>query len=119
MLTVTKLFRKQLWTLLFSGVFVFPVFAQESPINQPSLLSPDTQIDYTPLQENLQQKQWLEANETTISLMLQAVNRDRQGWIPREDLEKLSCWDLKTIDQLWKQYSNGWVSFCCCCWAWS
>ncbi|MGB5592892.1 MAG: GUN4 domain-containing protein, partial [Crocosphaera sp.] len=67
--------------------------------------------DYTPLENNLKRKQWLEANETTISLMLQAVNRDQQGWIPREDVEKLSCWDLKTIDELWKQYSNGKFGF--------
>lgn len=111
MLTITKLLKKQLWTLLFSGVSLLPLVAQESPSNQQSLLSPETGVDYTPLQENLQQQQWLNANETTISLMLEAVKRNQQGWIPRKDLEKLSCWDLNTIDQLWKQYSNGRFGF--------
>ncbi len=100
-----------LWTLAFSWVSMFSVLAQETPNNSPSLSSPETGLDYTPLENKLQQKKWLEANETTISLMLQAVDRDRQGWIPREDMGSLPCWDLKTIDELWKQYSNGKFGF--------
>ncbi|MDJ0511013.1 MAG: GUN4 domain-containing protein [Crocosphaera sp.] len=111
MLSVTKLFKKQLFTLLLSGVSLFPLVAQEPPSNQWSLLSPETEVDYTPLQEKLQQQRWLDANETTISLMLKAVDRDRQGWIPAQDVANLSCWDLQTIDQLWKEYSNGRFGF--------
>ncbi len=108
---IAKPFNKLLWTLAFSWVSMFSVIAQETPNNNASLLSPETGVDYTPLENNLKRKQWLEANETTISLMLQAVRRDQQGWIPREDMDSFSCWDLKTIDELWKQYSNGKFGF--------
>jgi hypothetical protein len=114
MMNITTLFNKLLCTFLaFSSVSMFSVLvlAQETPNNSSSLVSPDTGIDYTPLQNELKRKQWLEANETTTSLIFKSVNRDRQGWISREDVEKLSCWDLKTMDELWKQSSDGKFGF--------
>ncbi len=111
MLKVTRPFNQLLWILVFTGVSAFSVLGQETPNNQPSLLSPETGIDYTPLQESLQRQRWMQANETTTNLMLQAVNRQEQGWIPQEEVKKFACWDLKTIDALWKEYSRGKFGF--------
>ncbi len=111
MLKVTKRCNQLLWTLVFSGVSALSVLGQETPNNQSSLLSPETGVDYTPLQEDLQEQQWLEANETTSKLMLESVNRLEQGWIPQEEVKQIACWDLRTIDDLWKQYSGGRFGF--------
>lgn len=111
MLKVTKRCHQLLWTLVFSGVSTLSVLGQETPNNPSSLLSPETGVDYTALQQDLQQEQWLEANETTISLMLQSVGRLQQGWIPQEEVKQMACWDLKIIDDLWKQYSGGRFGF--------
>ena len=111
MLKVTKRCHQLLWTLVFSGVSTLSVLGQETPNNPSSLLSPETGVDYTPLQQDLQQEQWLQANETTISLMLQSVGRLEQGWIPQQEVKQMACWDLKIIDDLWKQYSGGRFGF--------
>ena len=43
--------------------------------------------------------------------MLQATGRKAIGWARAEDLQTLSCWDLKTIDQLWQKHSQGKFGF--------
>lgn len=111
MLNLTKPFNQLVWTLVFSGVSALSVLGQETPDNPSSLLSPETGVDYTPLQENLQRQQWLQANETTTTLMLQSANREQQGWIPQDEVKSIACWDLRTIDNLWKQYSGGRFGF--------
>ena len=111
MLKVTKPFNQLLWILVFTGVSALSVLGKETPNNQSSLLSTETGIDYTPLQESLQRQRWMQANETTTNLMLQAVNRQEQGWIPQQEVKKFACWDLKTIDALWKEYSRGKFGF--------
>lgn len=111
MLKITKPFNQLLWILVFTGVSALSVLGQETSNNQSSLLSPETGIDYTPLQEYLQRQRWMQANETTTNLMLQAVNRQEQGWIPQEEVKTFACWDLKTIDALWKEHSQGKFGF--------
>ena len=111
MLKVTKPFTQLWWILVFSGLSALSVFGQETPNNQSSLLSAETGVDYTPLQENLQRQRWLEANETTSTLMLQSVGRQQQGWLTQEEVKKIACEDLKIIDNLWKQYSEGKFGF--------
>ena len=85
-----------------------------SPASLPmtaTLVSPNTGIDYTPLKNLLAEQKWQQANELTRSLLLKAMNRDLQGWLTAEDIAKLACWDLKTVDDLWTQASNGRFGF--------
>ena len=49
-----------------------------------SLVSPESKIDYLPLKNLLSAKKWRESNDETRRLMLQAVNRDKQGWLTVE-----------------------------------
>lgn len=84
----------------------------EQEVNSPSnLTSPETGVDYTRLQTLLAKQEWRKANDMTGQLMLKAANRESQGWVSTQDIEKFSCWDLGTIDSLWKQYSNGRFGF--------
>jgi len=76
-----------------------------------SLVSPNTGLDYEPLKKLLESQQWQAANEMTRSLMLKASGRGSQGWHTAEDIQNLPCWDLKTINDLWKTASNGRFSF--------
>ncbi|MGL5034774.1 MAG: GUN4 domain-containing protein, partial [Microcystaceae cyanobacterium] len=76
-----------------------------------NLVSPNTGLDYAPLKKLLESQQWQAANEITRSLMLKASGRGSQGWHTAEDIQNLPCWDLKTINDLWKTASNGRFSF--------
>ncbi len=108
----------KLWlALALSCLSLSPVSSQDT-INlkeiqsgDRSLISPETGVDYTSLQNRLKQQQWQEANETSTRLILKAINREEQGWMSREDVAQLACWDLKTIDSLWKEYSQGKFGF--------
>jgi hypothetical protein len=82
-----------------------------NPSETASLVSPETNIDYKPLKELLMAKEWRQANEKTGELMLRASGREAQGWAPPNNILQFPCWDLKTVDRLWKQYSNGRFGF--------
>jgi hypothetical protein len=43
--------------------------------------------------------------------MLKAANREQEGYLQIEPIEKFPCTDLLTIDQLWVKYSNGRFGF--------
>jgi hypothetical protein len=77
----------------------------------PDLTSPTTGLDYTSLKNLLAKGEWRAANDATRTFILKATGRERQGWFAIEDLQKLACWDLATIDRLWKEASNGRFGF--------
>lgn len=68
-------------------------------------------IDYTRLQNLLQEGRWFEADQATKSVMLRLVDRTREGWFRVEDIEKIPSQDLQTIDQLWLHHSKGRFGF--------
>lgn len=43
--------------------------------------------------------------------MLSVTQRAKEGWLRDEDIENFHCQDLRTIDQLWVNYSNGRFGF--------
>jgi hypothetical protein len=77
----------------------------------PDLISPATKVDYNPLAELLATGKWRKANDETRDLLLEATDRKAIGWVTTEDIKKLSCWDLQTVDNLWKKYSDGRFGF--------
>ena len=68
-------------------------------------------IDYRNLEDLLRRQQWKQADEETATVMLQAANRTKEGWLRVEDIDNFPCEDLRTIDQLWLKYSNGKFGF--------
>lgn len=104
---------KKLWfaiflTLLPMGATAQPVLPNRLNLNsESSLISPETAVDYASLRNLLRQQRWRDANEQTRKLMLQAANRERQGWITTDNIRNFACWDLNTIDQLWSESSQG------------
>jgi hypothetical protein len=91
-----------------SAVFA-QLFSQAN--GESTLISPQTQIDYNSLRQLLAAKQWRKANDRTERLMLRAANRQAQGWVSSQDIAKFPCWDLQTIDRLWKESSDGRFGF--------
>ncbi|MBE9199309.1 MULTISPECIES: GUN4 domain-containing protein [unclassified Nodularia (in: cyanobacteria)] len=54
---------------------------------------------------------WKEADEETLKVMLEVAGREKQGYLELEDIEQFPCEDLKIIDKLWVDYSNGYFGF--------
>ncbi|MEA5509149.1 GUN4 domain-containing protein [Crocosphaera sp. UHCC 0190] len=108
---MTAPFPKLLLAFVFSCLSLSAISAQEMPKNDQSLISPETGVDFSPLRNRLEKQEWLKANEITNTLILQSIKRDEQGWMSRDDIATMPCWDLKTIDQLWKEYSQGRFGF--------
>jgi serine/threonine protein kinase len=68
-------------------------------------------MDYINLRNLLAAKKWQEADEETQRVMLKVAGREEKGWLNIKDIEKFPCEDLRTIDQLWVEYSNGSFGF--------
>lgn len=66
---------------------------------------------YRKLLEDLAAGNWREADEETAKIMLTVANRELQGYLNVEAIENFPCSDLRTIDQLWVQYSDGRFGF--------
>ncbi len=71
----------------------------------------DSGINYKNLQEFLTVGKLKEADKETAKIILKLTNREKQGWIDQHHIEKLPCHDLKIINQLWYEASNGRFGF--------
>ncbi len=74
-------------------------------------LRPKKGVDYNHLHDLLAAGKWKEADQETSRVMLTAAGREKEGWIGVEDIDKIPCEDLRTIDQLWVKYSNNRFGF--------
>jgi len=66
---------------------------------------------YQQLETFLKNGQWKEADGETDRLMLQIVGKEADQWLSLEDIENFPCDDLRAIDKLWVDYSNGKFGF--------
>ena len=64
-------------------------------------------IDYRKLESLLAAQQWKEADRETAAIMLWLSNRETEGLLKLEDIQKFPKLDLYTLDQLWGKYSQG------------
>ncbi len=76
-----------------------------------SLKSNVQNLLYQPLETYLKNGQWREADEETFKVMLKVANREEQGLLNIDSIDNFPCEDLRTINQLWLQYSNGKFGF--------
>jgi hypothetical protein len=109
---------KQLFLALFLTIIPQNIVYQGSlqaesrdSVDNPQLISPDTKVNYNSLAEYLADGNWRKANDETRDVLLEATGRKAIGWIPDDKIKTLSCWDLKTVDSLWKKYSEGKFGF--------
>ncbi|MEQ9001545.1 MAG: serine/threonine-protein kinase [Coleofasciculus sp. B1-GNL1-01] len=81
------------------------------PQNSGDDLSSECGIDYRRLRDLLAAGEWKEADEETADKMLAVIGKEKWRNVEREDIDKFSCTDLRTIDRLWVKYSNGRFGF--------
>ena len=65
---------------------------------------------YRNLQNYLAEKKWSEADTETIDLILKITEKEIEDLSP-EDIKKIPCKDLMTIDQLWRKHSENRFGF--------
>jgi hypothetical protein len=63
------------------------------------------------LETYLKNGQWREADQETTRLMLLIAKREDEGYLDVESIKKFPCEELRTIDKLWVDYSNGKFGF--------
>lgn len=80
----------------------------ESPSEETPPLSklPVYSADYTRLENLLASKNFQEADEETLWIMLEIANRQRKGWLDVENIQNFPCADLDKLDALWYDYSE-------------
>ena len=74
-------------------------------------LSSEKGVNYTKLQSLLAAANWSEADKETKEVMLQAVGIKEGNSVSYNKLSSFACTDLRTIDHLWKKYSDGRFGF--------
>ncbi|MDJ0703422.1 MAG: GUN4 domain-containing protein [Leptolyngbyaceae cyanobacterium MO_188.B28] len=62
---------------------------------------------YARLETLLKGQQWKKADQETYRLMITTVGKEEGQWFDHADLENFPCEDLRTLDQLWVNYSKG------------
>ena len=89
-----------------------PLDNRSQLLNQVPLES-DRNVDYRELREYLQQQNWKSADRETYERLLDAAGStaQSQGFIPQDEMDTLSCKDLRTVDQLWSNASDGRLGF--------
>ncbi|MDJ0510851.1 MAG: GUN4 domain-containing protein [Crocosphaera sp.] len=74
-------------------------------------IATESQIDYNTLRDFLLVKEYYEADKETKKILLKMANCTNKGYLEKEDCIKLSCIDLRILDQLWVNYSLGKYGF--------
>lgn len=83
-----------------------------TPISPAGLSLPsEVGANYTQLQNLLKAQKFKEADKETSDMMMFAARGKKEGVLDSRDINNFPCQDLRTIDQLWVQNSNGCFGF--------
>jgi hypothetical protein len=75
------------------------------------MLESEKNVNYTELQDLLKAQDWKAADRVTYRLMATIMGRKEGDYFRKEELLNFPCKDLKTIDRLWGQASQGRYGF--------
>lgn len=83
-----------------------------SPVvsSSPSI-SNSKSVDYPQLENFLKSENWQAADAETRNVMLKVANREKDGWLDVQSIDKFPCEELDKINQLWVKYSQGKFGF--------
>ncbi|MBZ8182321.1 GUN4 domain-containing protein [Oscillatoria salina] len=84
-----------------------PAFPTSFDLPSQISLASDVGADYSRLYDLLAANRYQQADEETKRVMLWVARADLRGYLLNSDLKTFPCRDLRTIDQLWVQYSGG------------
>lgn len=92
--------------------FVYIVYDRHFTTCKPTeRFSSDRDVYYSCLRKLLKENRWEDANRETLRLMLQVVNREKEGFINAETMKEFPCKDLLIIEDLWSKASQGRFGF--------
>jgi GUN4-like len=77
-----------------------------APMTEPVVTSKQD-LDYERLQELMKAGEWADANLLTSRILLTIGKGDDQGYVNVEQIAKMSCTELRTVDDLWRYYTGG------------
>jgi hypothetical protein len=80
--------------------------APPQPMTEPVVTSKQD-LDYERLQELMKAGEWAEANLLTSRILLTIGKGNDQGYVNADQIAKMSCTELKTVDDLWRYYTGG------------
>ncbi len=80
-------------------------------INQVAKKFQNQIVDYSQLTNLLKAGKWKEADEETAKIIIQVSGKKENETLEIQDINNLPCRDLKTLDQLWMRYSQGYFGF--------
>jgi len=81
------------------------------PTEQTLELASEVGADYSQLKKLLVSGKFKEADMETRRLMLWIARREQERWLDEKSMAEFPCTDLRTIDQLWQEYSYGRFGF--------
>jgi len=87
--------------------------SQKSSSNSEQSSISERGVDYTALSHDLQARNWKQSNVDTTEDLLKAFgpNSERTGHVDPQEAGLPPCQDIKTVDQLWSEASNGNLGF--------
>ncbi|MBD2543189.1 serine/threonine-protein kinase [Planktothricoides raciborskii] len=113
---IPEISEKALVTFLGGGVFaIFLLYFYSPYLNK--FPQPVT-IDYEKLEKLLANKEFQEADEETLEIMLLLARRQKKGWLDVKDIQNFPCSDLEKINKLWRESSEGRFGFTAQKWIW-
>jgi formylglycine-generating enzyme required for sulfatase activity len=71
----------------------------------------DLKINFTHLEKLLTDRRWQEADRATAEILIKASDREQEGWLEAEDLQRLPGDILQIVDRLWLESSNQHFGF--------
>lgn len=90
----------------------FPTTYSPPPVPSSGVvLVSEVGADYTKLRDLLEARKYKEADEETRQKVLYVARKEKEGRLDSKAIENFPCQDLRTIDQLWVQNSNGRFGF--------
>lgn len=69
------------------------------------------QVDYNKLENFLRQQRWRDADEETMAILLKISGREIEKWLDLEYITRFHCELIRTINNLWVDYSYGKFGF--------
>ena len=93
------------------GTIVEVILLVQDVESKPINLLSDKNINYQELEQLLKSKQWRKADELTSKIMCMIMDREEKGMLNVEHMNNFHCQDLRTINELWVNNSNGKFGF--------
>lgn len=98
-------------TLLSVAPGFYPAAESPAPVEASTVDAPiEVAIAVTELEQlsgALAEGNWETGNRLTSSILLKSVNQYGRGYLITDDIRKLPCQTLRSVDHLWTSSSNG------------